>query len=191
VSNQLVAVQVVTIIRPDGSRRNSSTLYQDFIVVQRDDGTTAVFRANSWTDVNGTRFRGVPFESEIEGISEGSYPGTYGAAAHKGTMAGININNRGEVATIGPNRLHNGRAIANGVNIHKGFKSLRGSQGCVTVHPDDADEFFAMFTEGEKLVVRISSDIVGPRRPSVRPERSRISLDLGELVRSFVARGGY
>lgn len=60
------------------------------------------------------------------------------------------INEGTEIPTTNANRNHQGRRVATEIFIHTGWKNTwRGSRGCLTVPPKDAESFFSIFKDGE------------------------------------------
>lgn len=74
----------------------------------------------------------------------------------------ILINNGGEVPTMFPNPLQDGRFFAKEIFIHAGggldSKEWRGSKGCITLNPIDLDVLMSVFAIGEKCIVEIAHD---------------------------------
>lgn len=70
------------------------------------------------------------------------------------------LNNGGKCETINPNPNHDGQRIATGIFVHRGGINSknplwRGSRGCCTVPPNEADNFFSIFSIGEKGTLTI------------------------------------
>jgi len=62
----------------------------------------------------------------------------------------ILVNEGKAVPTTNTNAKHQNRNIATEIFIHKGWKDTwRGSAGCFTVPPREAERFFSFFKEGE------------------------------------------
>ena len=97
-----------------------------------------------------------PWEEVYARIAEGIYGwqlipnhGKYGRC--------ILINGGAAVKTTNPNQNHNRAYEATEIFIHKGDSATwRGSRGCLTISPNDADSFFQLFADNEvgKLILR-------------------------------------
>lgn len=65
----------------------------------------------------------------------------------QGIRPGLLVNARNSV----PVYSHaTGKKTSVGVNVHNGFSSSRGSEGCLTLHPDDWAGFIKLFLDGFK-----------------------------------------
>ncbi len=107
-------------------------------------------------------FRGsiYPDDMTVKGrVLDGSYPlhlGFHkGGGAAKRTAAdlvvrtqniraGLLVNARQSVPVDSDNP---GKATSVGINVHNGFSSSRGSDGCLTLHPDDWSRFIQLFLD--------------------------------------------
>ncbi|MBR1564078.1 MAG: hypothetical protein IJ650_01895 [Paludibacteraceae bacterium] len=121
--------------------------YTATIVVVQNGESVGVYRGSSYPNSTSNSDNSTPFNT----INEGDYPfnNKYG---HKGgTEKGLNIvdtkGNRfvpgkkpnGEDVTIKYGNIHSGKS-------DNGNYNSRGSQACITIHPDDAEAFFSHFS---------------------------------------------
>lgn len=157
----------VIFIDPDGrSVLNGDTTVYFLDSGERppDDGTDEnTYQGDVYVVVDGTvvgTYRGSTYPNSISNsnnstnhntVKEGTYPFN-NASGHKGgTQKGLNIvNENGERETSGISPTGNELTMTL-VNAHSGYSengnyNSRGSHGCPTIHPDDADAFFDNFS---------------------------------------------
>lgn len=123
----------------DGGGRNGAT-YGGYMTITGNNGQSTTVRASTW-----------PKPSSLNpGVKEGNYNAIYKQKGHKGQTDGIRIRDGLEVPTIAPNPNNNNQSTATGINVHCGYSETnRGSQGCITIHPDDCDKVWGVLEEGE------------------------------------------
>lgn len=92
-------------------------------------------------------------------IAEGEYK--FQCRDHEKFGKCLLLNGGGKVDSCVPNPAHNGEMWMEEIFVHRGaIGSLnpkwRGSRGCCTIPPEEADRFFACFQPGEtgKVIVR-------------------------------------
>jgi hypothetical protein len=106
----------------------------------------AIVPASTWPNPNNT----------CPGIKEGTYDAVYSKKGHKRKTNGIRLRNGGIIPTLGPNPKQNGKAVADGVNMHKGDKPTnRGSRNCLTIQPSECNKVWNILKEGEKGTVTV------------------------------------
>ena len=150
----------INFVDPDG---RDSVYVIDSSVRPNDNGNKGeTYTAIVFVEINGEisgPYRGSSYPNSISNDNNGTTWNTLNEGAHpfnnksghgKGKQYGLNI------VDENGNRIAQG-TTANGesvemtvVDIHAGFSDLgnynsRGSQGCITIHPQDADEFFSHF----------------------------------------------
>lgn len=86
-------------------------------------------------------------------IAPGSYVGMV-TKYHDNTA--ILINDGKEIPSSKQNPRHKNKRIMSEVFIHRGdSEKNRGSLGCITIRTKYADNFFRMFTDGEKIDINV------------------------------------
>ncbi len=60
----------------------------------------------------------------------------------EGIRAGLLVNARNSVSVKSDNAS---KITSSGINVHNGFNSSRGSDGCLTLHPEDWSRFITLF----------------------------------------------
>ena len=133
--------------------------YSDTVTVWDKPGGIAIskeFHARTWPNP----FRPNDHESYLKAygaIVPGAYPGKCDAhhiLYHKCIL----INGGGEIPCLWPNTNHGGRAVLTETFVHRGSAdNWSGSKGCLTIAPSDADEFFALFADGEEVQIEIKT----------------------------------
>ena len=79
-----------------------------------------------------------------------------------GTTDGIRIRDGAEIPTIAPNPNNENKSTATYINVHCGdSETNRGSQGCITIHPNDCDKIWEILQEGETGTVTVSRPQTG------------------------------
>ena len=90
-------------------------------------------------------------------FTPGTYDAVYSPTGHQGASPGVRIENGNAIPTIGPNPAQNNQSFATGINIHSGDNSTnRGSAGCFTIAPDQANQVWNILQPGETGSVTIS-----------------------------------
>jgi RHS repeat-associated protein len=129
----------------DSSSKNSST-YEAVVFVRGDNGELYSAYGSSWPN---------PTHSH-PGIKEGTYDAVYRDKGHKGVNPGVRLKDGAAIPTLGPNPAQNNQSFSTGINIHCGDSSSnRGSAGCLTITPEECNEFFDVMSNGETGKVTI------------------------------------
>jgi hypothetical protein len=107
---------------------------------------TVIVRGNTWPDL----------KYENPGIASGTYPGVYSKTGHrppkKPPREGIRLE---KIPTVCPNPIQQGENFATSINIHSGGETIRGSEGCITIHKNDAHKIWNMLEEGDSGLVTV------------------------------------
>ncbi len=130
--------------RPNDNYRDEN--YTATIIVYQNGKVNGKYRGSSYPNSKSEKDNGTVYNT----IKEGEYPynNMYGHKA--GSQKGLNlVNEQGERKVPGYNPK--GEEVQMSVvNVHSGFSTVkgpksRGSEGCITIHPDDAVAFFSHF----------------------------------------------
>jgi RHS repeat-associated protein len=126
--------------------RNGPT-YDAKIKVIGDNGKVAEVRGSAWPNPS----------NPSPGITEGTYDATYSTTGHKGITNGVRLEDGGKIPTLGPNPTQNNQEYATGINIHAGYSETnRGSAGCITIDPKQANKVWSVLQNGETGTVTIN-----------------------------------
>ena len=124
----------------------SSETYTADVLYIKNGETKSMHRGSSYPNSKSNKDNSTNYNTINEGEYE--YNNKFG---HKGgTEKGLNIvNHKGEREVEGTDAVGN-PIMMKYVNVHSGKSdrgnyNSRGSQGCITIHPDDADDFFMNF----------------------------------------------
>jgi hypothetical protein len=115
----------------EGGERNGTTYGASIVIYSSRQGRVLTnINGSSWPNPN----------SGAPGIAPGYYESRYSPIGHQQRTNGVRLLNGGFVPTIGANPAQGGQSVANGVNIHCGYRdNWRGSQNCITIHPDHCE----------------------------------------------------
>ena len=123
--------------------------YTATIIVYQNGKISGIYRGSSYPNSISAKDNRTKHNTIKEG--EYDYNNKYGHIGEiTGPQKGLNIidNNRNRKAPgTKPDRTD---VIMTSVNVHSGYSdnkgpSSRGSKGCITIHPDDAQQFFFTF----------------------------------------------
>jgi len=129
--------------------------YAAKIKVIGDNGKIAEVRGSTWPNPN----------NPSPGIADGTYDAIYSITGHKGASNGVRLENGSKIPTLGPNPAQNNQRYATGVNVHSGYNAMnRGSAGCITVNPSEAQKVWDVLKNGETGTVTISRKPVTYRK---------------------------
>ena len=127
--------------RPKDNSRDEN--YTATIIVYQSGKITGIYRGSSYPNSKSEKDNRTNYNTIKEG--EYQYNNRYG---HKnGSQKGLNIIDDQEERTVPGYNSNLEDVEMTFVNVHSGFSTnrgpiSRGSEGCVTIHPDDAVEFF-------------------------------------------------
>lgn len=130
--------------RPKDNYRDEN--YTATIIVYQSGKITGIYRGSSYPNSKSEKDNRTNYNTIKEG--EYQYNNRYG---HKnGSQKGLNIIDDQEERTVPGYNSNLEDVEMTFVNVHSGFSTnrgprSRGSKGCVTIHPDDAVEFFSHF----------------------------------------------
>jgi len=135
-----------TIVVNDPGGRNGPT-YGGTITVTGNNGQSVTVSGSSWPNPT----------NPSPGIASGTYSAVYSPTGHQGTSPGVRLKNGSTVPTLGPNPAQNNQSFATGVNIHSGYSSTcRGSAGCITISPGQANKVWDILQPGETGTVSVN-----------------------------------
>ena len=152
----------LSIIDPNGK---DTVLVQDIDVRPRDNGKGDTYTAIVEVIQNGKiigQYRGSTYPNSISisdnrprynTIKEGeyNYSNKYGHIGETtGVQKGLNIVDEDGNRKVPGTKPDGTDVVMTYVNVHRGYSnnkgpSSRGSKGCITIHPEDADLFFTHF----------------------------------------------
>lgn len=142
-------------------RRSTPTVpdiaYPDGLTVY--NGTDVIFTGIGSTCPNPFRASDMaPWQDVYAIVSLGIYSGVF-IENHQRFNRCILLERGGWIPTVNANFNHNGDRKVHEIFLHAGFRdNWRGSKACLTIPPKDSVEFFNMFTEGEEVVVAITTE---------------------------------
>ena len=136
------------IVVSDPGGRNGP-IYGATITITSNNGRTVTAFGSSWPNPTNPN----------PGVAQGTYEAIYSPIGHRGREPGVRLENGGPVPTLVPNPLQNNQSFATGINIHSGYSATcRGSAGCITINPDQANQVWEILEPGETGNVTIIRD---------------------------------
>ncbi|MBQ8462076.1 MAG: RHS repeat-associated core domain-containing protein, partial [Bacteroidales bacterium] len=189
----------VNIIDPFG---RDTVLVLDKSIRPQDNGAKGTsYTAEVYYIGNGivsNKYRGSSYPNSVSNINnaaayntvnEGTYPYNNKFGHSKGGKKGLNIVDDAGLRNVPATNPQGQEVMATNVNVHSGFSdngnyNSRGSHACITIHPDDASDFFENFNWTNTL------ETTGNSKGMIiisRNEDTNIKLkkDVGILPKSF------
>jgi hypothetical protein len=136
-----------TVLKPP-TKATSTGLYESTFTLS--GGMTGTFRGSIYPDsmtvkgrvVDGTYPLHIGFH---KGGGAAKQPASELTVQTQGIRPGLLVNARNPVPVYSHDA---GKTTSVGVNVHNGFNGNRGSDGCLTLHPDDWAGFIKLFLDG-------------------------------------------
>ena len=132
-------------MRPNDQGKKGET-YTAEIFVEKNGTVTGPYRGSSYPNSKSNSDNSTKYNT----VNEGEHKFNNKHGHHGGTKKGLNlVDQSGNRNTSGTNPNGDEVTITN-VNVHEGASdngnyNSRGSQGCITIHPDDTDNFSQIF----------------------------------------------
>lgn len=139
-------IQVIDISSRPLDNGTKGTTYTADVYVIKNGTQTGPYKGSSYPNSKSNSDNSTSFNT----IKDGNYPYNNRSGHKGGQQKGLNIvNETGERKTDGTNAKGDKVNMTN-VNIHPGASdngnyNSRGSQGCVTIAPEDTPDFFSNF----------------------------------------------
>ena len=133
-------------MRPNDQGKKGET-YTAEIFVEINGSVTGPYRGSSYPNSKSNSDNSTKYNT----VNEGEHKFNNKHGHHGGTEKGLNlVDQSGNRNTSGTNPNGDEVTMTN-VNVHEGASdngnyNSRGSQGCITIHPDDTDNFFSNFS---------------------------------------------
>ena len=133
-------------MRPNDQGKKGET-YTAEIFVEKNGTVTGPYRGSSYPNSKSNSDNSTKYNT----VNEGEHKFNNKHGHHGGTEKGLNlVDQSGNRNTSGTNPNGDEVTMTN-VNVHEGASdngnyNSRGSQGCITIHPDDTDNFFSNFS---------------------------------------------
>ena len=133
-------------MRPNDQGKKGET-YTAEIFVEKNGTVTGPYRGSSYPNSKSNSDNSTKYNT----VNEGEHKFNNKHGHHGGTKKGLNlVDQSGNRNTSGTNPNGDEVTMTN-VNVHEGASdngnyNSRGSQGCITIHPDDTDNFFSNFS---------------------------------------------
>jgi len=124
----------------------AGTTYTATVTVVQNGEIVGVYRGSSYPNSTSNSDNSTPYNT----IDEGNYPFNNKYGHSKSTQKGLNIVNDKGVRVVSGKSPDGQKVTIQYANVHsgksdKGNYNSRGSEACITIHPNDAEAFFSHF----------------------------------------------